>query len=185
MFQLKSNAPEIKWIIHHAATDDFARSLDNRLRETGELTDNMVSAVARIINRTASAASVDAAGVERIVSSFQRAADSGLKFPKMFLGEFTFALAMSGRSKGSIWVTEGFTRGGRYLGKVADGKFVASDACTADMRAKVLDVCADPKKAAEAFGKQTGRCSCCGRELSDPVSIANSIGPICAERYGF
>ncbi|KVN83410.1 hypothetical protein WJ68_15965 [Burkholderia ubonensis] len=185
MLQLKSNAPEIKWIIRNAATDDFARSLDKRLRETGELTENMVSAVARILNRTASAVSVDAAGVDRIVASFNRAAESGLKYPKMYLGEFTFALAMSGRNKGAIWVTEGFTRGGRYLGKVADGKFAASDACTPAERAQVLDVCADPKKAAEAFGKETGRCACCGRELSDPVSIANSIGPICAERYGF
>lgn len=183
--QLKSNAPEIKWIIRNAATDDFARSLDKRLLETGELTDNMIAAVARIVARNASAVAIDAAGVERIVSSFNRAADSGLKYPKMYLADFTFALATKGRSKGAIWVTDGFTRGGRYLGKVADGKFTASDACTAAERAKVLEVCADPKQAAEAFGKETGRCACCGRELTDPVSIANSIGPICAERYGF
>lgn len=185
MLQLKSNAPEIKWIIRNAATDDFARSLDKRLRETGELTENMVGAVARILNRTASAVAVDAAGVERIVASFSSAAESGLKYPKMFLGDFTFALAMSGRNKGAIWVTEGFSRSGRYIGKVADGKFSPSDAATADERKKVLDVCADPKKAAQAFGQETGRCSCCGRELTDPDSIANSIGPICAGRYGF
>jgi hypothetical protein len=183
--QLKSNAPEVKWIIRNAATDDFARSLDKRLRETGDLTDNMIGAVARILARNASAVAIDAAGVERIVTSFTNAAESGLKRPKMFLGDFTFALAMSGRNKGAIWVTEGYERGGKYLGKVADAKFTASDACTAEQRAAVLDACADPKKAAQAFGQETGRCSCCGRELTDPESIANSIGPICAGRYGF
>ncbi|WP_239482855.1 DUF6011 domain-containing protein [Paraburkholderia sp. C35] len=185
MLQLKSNAPEIKWIIHNADRNDFARSLNNRLLATGTLTDPMIAAVARIVSQNASAATVDAAGVERIVTAFTNAQESGLKYPKMFLADFTFALAMSGRSAGSIWVTEGFKRGGRYLGKVADGKFIASDACTAAERTKVLDVCADPKQAAEAFGKETGRCACCGRELTDPESIANSIGPICAGRYGF
>ncbi len=29
-----------------------------------------------------------------------------------------------------------------------------------------------------------GRCSCCGRDLVDPVSIRAGIGPICAERWG-
>jgi hypothetical protein len=186
MFQLKSNAPEVKWIIHHAAIDDFARSLDKRLRETGDLTDPMIQAVARILARNASAVAVDAAGVDRIVTAFNNAAESGLKYPRMFLADFTFALAMSGRNKGAIWVTAGNQkRGGRYLGKVADGKFVASDACTTAERAKVLDVCADPKQAAEAFGKETGRCACCGLELTNEESIALSIGPICRKRFGF
>jgi hypothetical protein len=38
-------------------------------------------------------------------------------------------------------------------------------------------------KAAEAFGQETGRCSMCGLELTDPVSIAQSMGPICSGRY--
>lgn len=36
---------------------------------------------------------------------------------------------------------------------------------------------------AKAFGHKTGRCGCCGRELTNPDSIAAGIGPICAERY--
>lgn len=31
----------------------------------------------------------------------------------------------------------------------------------------------------------TGRCSCCGRELTDPTRVAMGIGPICAEKWGF
>lgn len=37
---------------------------------------------------------------------------------------------------------------------------------------------------AVAYGKRTGRCGICGRELTDPASIAAGIGPICAQRFG-
>jgi hypothetical protein len=34
------------------------------------------------------------------------------------------------------------------------------------------------------FGKATGICGCCGRTLTDPVSITRGIGPICWGRLG-
>jgi hypothetical protein len=40
----------------------------------------------------------------------------------------------------------------------------------------------DPLAAARENGVLTGRCSCCGRPLTDPVSIGFGIGPICRER---
>jgi hypothetical protein len=40
----------------------------------------------------------------------------------------------------------------------------------------------DPLAAARENGVLTGRCSCCGRPLTDPTSIAFGIGPICRER---
>ena len=33
------------------------------------------------------------------------------------------------------------------------------------------------------YGKETGRCILCGRELTNPVSVEQGIGPICAGRY--
>lgn len=35
---------------------------------------------------------------------------------------------------------------------------------------------------AEAFGLQFGVCVVCGAELSDPVSVARGIGPVCARK---
>jgi hypothetical protein len=46
----------------------------------------------------------------------------------------------------------------------------------------LLKVEADPLEAARENGVLTGRCSCCGRPLTDPVSIGFGIGPICRER---
>jgi len=41
----------------------------------------------------------------------------------------------------------------------------------------------DPYNAVTRYGKETGVCCCCGRTLTDPVSIDAGIGPICAGRY--
>lgn len=43
---------------------------------------------------------------------------------------------------------------------------------------------ADPLAAAKKYGKESGRCCSCGRDLTDPVSIENGIGPICATKFG-
>lgn len=34
-----------------------------------------------------------------------------------------------------------------------------------------------------AHGSLMGYCLCCGRTLTDPTSVANKIGPVCAEKY--
>lgn len=44
---------------------------------------------------------------------------------------------------------------------------------------------ADPLAALKAHGLATGSCGCCGRELTDPESIAFGIGPICRAKGGF
>lgn len=50
----------------------------------------------------------------------------------------------------------------------------------------LADFNADPMEAMKADGRRTGRCCCCGRELTDPDSIAAGIGPICeAKASGF
>jgi hypothetical protein len=38
-------------------------------------------------------------------------------------------------------------------------------------------------QSAKLYGKATGRCSICDRELTDPNSIAAGIGPICATKF--
>jgi hypothetical protein len=50
-------------------------------------------------------------------------------------------------------------------------------------KAALLAVEADPKAAAAADGILTGRCSCCSRPLTDPVSIKLGIGPICILKF--
>lgn len=81
---------------------------------------------------------------------------------------------------GALYVKES----GTYLGKIMGGKFIASRDCNADQSARIVAAAADPERAAVAYGKLLGSCSCCGRELSDPESVARGIGPICAANWG-
>jgi hypothetical protein len=42
---------------------------------------------------------------------------------------------------------------------------------------------ADPLAAAVKYGKLSGRCCSCGRDLTDPASIEAGIGPVCATKF--
>lgn len=84
-------------------------------------------------------------------------------------------------------VTKGFNTGsayvyyptGAYAGKITPAGVFYGDSNLEGVLAKANE---DPQEAAVAYGRQTGNCSCCGRELSDPVSVFGGIGPICLGR---
>lgn len=182
MLQLKSNAPEIKWIIAHASTNDFAFSLDKQLLSKGTLTDGQLAAVRRNLAAQAAAVAVEGDGVKAVQDAFATATGNGLKRPKLRLGDFVLKLApATGRNAGAIYVTSSDA----YLGKIADGQFFGSRDCDAITSAEIVYLCADPIKSAVAYGQLTGNCACCGRELTDPESIERGIGPICADHFGF
>ncbi len=120
--------------------------------------------------------------VSRIKIAFEAARANGIKRPKLRLGDFQFSRAPdAGRNAGSIYVKEGE----QYLGKIIDGQFYAVRECGSEREAQVIEVASDPSKAAKAYGLRTGECSCCGRTLTNGVSIELGIGPICAEKYGW
>lgn len=71
---------------------------------------------------------------------------------------------------------------GNPYGKVLDpdtGRFSYSPGILANVRAHGSRL---PLERAKELGKLYGICICCGRTLTDEYSIANGIGPICAQR---
>jgi hypothetical protein len=71
----------------------------------------------------------------------------------------------------------------KYLGKVT---LKGLDSRLSDEVKETLMAAAnDPLNAAIRYGKVSGECSCCGRELTDPRSIERGIGPICADKFGW
>jgi hypothetical protein len=42
---------------------------------------------------------------------------------------------------------------------------------------------ADPLATAQRYGRESGVCCSCGRDLTDPASIDAGIGPICAQKF--
>lgn len=180
-----------------AATDfEFAISLREGCRKFGSLTEKQLAAAYNCVNKLAAAkaaaaerkaaaiANAPKVSVEPLVAALNKAKASGLKRPKFLVmggaDGLEFSLAPDyGRNAGAVYVKDGDT----YLGKIVTGAFHASRDCSEAAKGDVLKACINPLEAAILYGKQTGVCSCCGRELTNPESIELGIGPICRAKY--
>jgi hypothetical protein len=180
---LAAMAPMARW-------NPFIASLLEQVAERGSLSENQIAAAYRSIEkaalkdaeraaeRTAPKPVVDLSPIHAL---FATAQDNGIKRPKVRLDGMQLSLApATGKNAGAIYVKDGEA----YLGKVQGTQFSASREAPADTAAKLQELASNPLAAAVAYGRKTGSCSCCGRELTDPQSIAAGIGPICASHYG-
>jgi hypothetical protein len=124
--------------------------------------------------------------VSAITVSFEAARANGIKTPKLRLADFIFSRAPdTGANAGSIYVKRSRAAGGDYLGKVTAGRFMPSRDCDGPTGEAIVAVASDPHNAAKAYGMRTGSCSCCGRELTNGLSIDLGIGPICRGKFGW
>jgi Family of unknown function (DUF6011) len=172
---------------------EFATALYEALFKFGHLTENQLAAAERCIARAAerkaaraaAAPAVNAAGVDRLKQAFDTAiaysAAKGLtKAPRITIGDLTIKPAKAtSANPGALYVTEG----GEYLGKIAGGRFFAAPGGRGK-EAAVLGLIADPKSAAEVYGRETGVCCVCNATLTSEWRL-RGIGPICAEKFGW
>ncbi len=194
---LEANPAEAAWLREAAGRGfEFAASLWAALRKCGHFTPKQEAAVrnaaakslarkeqwaAEKAAKEAGAATVDITAIRVGFAS----AVQHLKRPKLRVADIQFSLApATGRNAGSIYVVR--ASDDTYLGKITEeNRFITSRECDAATEAEVIRVATDPKAAAEAHGHEYGYCSCCGRELTNPESVARGIGPVCAERWGW
>ena len=73
----------------------------------------------------------------------------------------------------------------RCAGKIIGNKFYPSRTAWPNLIAQIMLFADNPIAWMTSYGKATGYCCVCGRELTNEVSVKNGIGPICAERFGF
>jgi hypothetical protein len=123
---------------------------------------------------------------EALFNAFETAKGKGAK--RLTL-RFEGVNVKPNRDLSALWVTSQteFEQGDygmkpKYLGKVTrtaiDSKF--SDT----VRETIMGAANDPLTAAIKYGKVSGSCSCCGKELTVKESIERGIGPICREKFG-
>lgn len=187
---------EDQWLQNNANRFEFAGSLNTALHRYGSLTEPQLAAIRRCMARdderkkereaqAQAAPQVMGTGFEKMLAAFAQAKVSGLKYPKLHVGEFTFALA-SERSphNGKVLFVKHAEHG--YMGRIelATARFFKSRDCGPDQEQAIGIVCSDPLAAAILHGKRTGRCSCCGRELENEESVRLGIGPVCREKWG-
>lgn len=174
--------------------NSFIYSLAQQLFTRGSLTEKQVAAWHRGKQRLEEIRAQRAAEAEErkvanvdltpIRTMFDHAKAAGLKRTTYRAeGLVLKAAADHGRNPGALYVTSAASD--EYLGKLIGTTFHPVRSAPATVGAALLAIAQDPKEAAVRWGRQTGTCSCCGRELTDPNSIALGIGPVCAQKWGF
>jgi len=172
--------------------NEFTDNCLRQLRETGEMSVNRMTAIRRSLDQKSAR---DRAEAERTAAAAH--AGSGLDLSPIPAGHYAVPngdtrlkvliekpLNEDGKPTkwhGWVFVSDGAEYGQqRKYGRQAPGK-TYSGMIQDELRAIV----ADPKAAAIAYGKLTGRCSVCNRKLENEESVARGIGPICAEKAGW
>jgi hypothetical protein len=186
---------EAAWVEASRATFGFAQSMHDAVQKFGSLTANQLAACTRAAEKVAArkverAAAVDAAPVidmTKIEAAFAAARSNGLKSLKLRIADLVISPAKAtSANAGALYVkSKGSFDDSTYFGKIIGGKFVKSRECDASTEAQIIATATDPLAAAIAYGRATGSCSCCGRELTNKVSIDLGIGPICRDKWGF
>lgn len=181
-----------EFIAKNAHWSNFLREMLDVYRERGALTEAQLRGVQstrakcaardeeRNRERAAKNATVD---LSPIHAMFAKAQAAGLNKLQYRAEGLVLSLAKPGSANpGAIYVKR---RDGTYVGKVVRQTFEARWETNEDDKAALRMIAENPAEAAERYGRKTGECSCCGRELTDPASIAAGIGPICATKWGF
>ncbi len=124
---------------------------------------------------------------EALFNAFEAAKSKGAK--RLTL-RFNGINVKPNRDLSALWVTsqtekeEGnYGLQPKYLGKVT--RIGIDSRLSDDVQQTIMLAANDPLTAAIQYGKVSGECSCCGRELTDPASIKAGIGPICATKFGW
>lgn len=192
--EFETQEPGLVAFLRENQWSDFFGSLLRFYNKNGWLSDKQVraarSAQAKIQqNKENRAKEIEASKVEVDLTSihdmFETARQSKLKYTKYRAEGLVLSPASpNSRNAGAIYVVR--IGDEQYLGKVLESTFhPIVRACTDDDKAALLRIAEDPKESAIRWGRKTGRCSCCGRELTNAASIEAGIGPICATKWGF
>lgn len=72
----------------------------------------------------------------------------------------------------------------RTVGKIVGNRFYPSKGCPTQVALELFAMSINPMEWMENYGKRTGVCCVCGRELTNEESVARGIGPICASYFG-
>ena len=193
-----ANEGLIEGLTELAKWNDFARSLVEQFSRKGYLSPKQIEAGSRQIesNRRRveerKAKEISSTGVRqanigevdfgKIRELFAVAQSNGLKRPKFHAGDVKISLASpNGNNAGALYIVRDPDV---YQGKIFHTKFLPSRDVLPDTLEVLRAIAENPSEYARMTGKQTGKCCCCGRELTDPKSIEDGIGPICAEKWG-
>lgn len=164
-----------------ASWNSFARQILAEFDRGGLINANQMAAAERMMNKLEeNYANVD---LSRIREMFEVAVSNGHQKPVYRAEGLKISLApATGRNAGALYVV--VIDDDAYQGKVEGVTFKAVREAASSTVDALHRIAANPMEAAVRYGQKTGKCSCCGRKLTNKVSIELGIGPICAETWG-
>lgn len=129
-------------------------------------------------------------GLAMLVAKFNSLAEADKKagnkvvYRKVYISDFLFTRAPdTGANKDHLYIKD--AKIDTYLGKITPTGIIKfgrdTDANQKDMLEAMLWI--ELPELLSTHGRETGICSCCGRTLTNPESIAAGIGPICASGW--
>lgn len=183
----KSNfMDDCAWDLMKFIPSSFAQSLYN----ADKLSEKQLAWVHKLAMDYKESASVADSGEAKFASLFEAFKAAKSKGAKRLTLRFAGINVKPSRDGAALWVTsQTETEDGRYglqpkyLGKVTPTGM--DSRLPDDVKSVLTEAANDPLSAAIRYGKVSGECSCCGRELTDPQSIKRGIGPICATKFGW
>jgi hypothetical protein len=202
---LEANADVAAYLKEEAAKENqwaqFPRDMLAAIYKFGALTPGQEAAVRKGMARKAAwaeknkaeSAARDARTADAsldfapLLEKFNNALNAGKRSPTLHVGNLRIEMAKPhSKNPGCLYVTTNESYEDRtYLGKITPaGEFFAARACTDELFEEVKILNGDTLAAAVAHGKETGRCSCCNRELTNELSVELGIGPICRAKWG-
>ena len=135
-------------------------------------------------------AEIITATVPKSLHAIFTAALANVRFPRLTftVGGETLIFRLAGdksRNPGSISVTDdGRYPDNRFFGAIGtDGFWNPSSSCPDHVAQIVAEVLADPAGQLALYGQTSGYCACCGRQLTDPRSLAVGYGATCAAHW--
>ena len=182
-------SPLYTFLVGASSWSSFANSLVAAWENYGSLTPRQETAARSMMEKCAARKShAEVVGVAPldmapIHQMFEKARENGLnKMAYRAEGVIITPAKATGKNPGALYVKTASRK--EYQGKLLSGVWHPVSTVQDGVLDALKVIAANPSKAAQDYGRRTGQCSCCGRELTDPVSIANGLGPICAEKWG-
>jgi hypothetical protein len=199
---LSENVAKLASLIPALKANDakFASDLVASFKKYQSLTPKQEPWIERLIARAVAPvapvaqAAVSVGNFANVVALFNKAKESGLKFPKVRLsvGGTKVVLSLNGKnSKAPGYVSisgEGTYPNRAYYGRVSpDGAFQPFKSGLTGLVELLTEFSANPARVAKDHGKLTGNCCFCNKVLGlgkEKRSVLVGFGPDCAENYG-
>ncbi len=166
--------------------DNFGRSLHKQYMERGSLSPKQWYYVDVILERAKNPvpAEVPADNLHGLMASAPG------RYPKIRMNTDNGKLVISraganARFPGSLNLTDGRPFGdNEWYGRIVTGIFQTSKKCASWVVAIVQGLESDPEGTAANYGRLSGNCCFCGRDLEDERSTSVGYGPVCADKWG-